>query len=52
MSETEIQIERLEQVFEMLGEDAGAKPCAAMDGIIEEGEEIMETYKASVLSTT
>lgn len=37
------QVERLEQVFELLGEKAVAKKCEAMDGLIKEGEEIMQS---------
>jgi len=48
LTETQTQMERLEQVFEMLGEKPKGKPCAAMDGILEEGEEIMTTYKGTV----
>lgn len=48
LSETEVQVERLEEVFALLGEEAEGKPCAAMDGIVEEGEEIMKTYKGTV----
>ena len=48
LAETEVQIERLEQVFEMLGKEPEAKPCAAMDGIVAEGEEIMKTFKGSI----
>lgn len=43
--ETEGQIERLEQVFEIIGKRAQGKTCPAIDGIIEEGEEILEEYK-------
>ncbi len=43
--ETEVQIERLQQVFELLGKRAQGKTCPAIDGIVEEGEEIMETMK-------
>lgn len=43
--ETEAQIERLEKVFDILGKRAQGKTCPAIDGIIEEGEEIMEEYK-------
>lgn len=39
---TEGQVERLEQVFESLGKPAKAKTCKAMQGLIEEGKEIME----------
>jgi ferritin-like metal-binding protein YciE len=43
--ETEMQVERLQQVFELIGKPARGKTCPAIDGIIEEGEEIMEEYK-------
>ena len=39
---TQGQVERLEQVFEILGEKATAKKCDAMEGLIKEGESIME----------
>ena len=42
--ETEGHVERLEQVFELLGKPARAKKCDAIEGIIEEGKEIMEEY--------
>ncbi len=45
--ETEGQIERLQQVFETIGKRASGKTCAALDGLAEEGEEIMEEYKDS-----
>lgn len=46
-AETEVQVERLQQVFEIMGKRAQAKTCPAIDGIIEEGEEVMESYKGS-----
>ncbi|WP_409566759.1 ferritin-like domain-containing protein [Rhizobium leguminosarum] len=46
--ETQSQIERLEQVFELLGKPARGKTCEAIQGIIAEGEEIMEEYKGTV----
>ncbi len=45
--ETEGQVERLQQVFELIGKRPRAKTCAAIDGIVEEGEEIMEEFKGS-----
>jgi len=39
---TKEQVSRLEQVFEIIGEKAQAKKCDAMDGLIKEGEGIME----------
>ncbi|RUM95252.1 ferritin-like domain-containing protein [Pseudaminobacter arsenicus] len=43
--ETEGQVERLQQVFEMLGKRAQGKTCDAIEGIIAEGEEIMDEFK-------
>jgi ferritin-like metal-binding protein YciE len=43
--ETEGQIERLEQIFEICGKPARGKTCEAIQGIIEEGKEIMEDYE-------
>jgi ferritin-like metal-binding protein YciE len=45
--ETEGQIERLEQVFELIEEKPAGKKCAAIEGIIEEGQEIIKEYKGS-----
>lgn len=45
--ETEGQLERLQQVFEIFGKRAVAKTCPAIDGLIEEGEEVLEDFKNS-----
>lgn len=45
--ETERQVERLEQVFEQLGKPARGKTCPAIDGILEEGSEVLEEYKGA-----
>jgi len=45
--ETEGQIDRLGQVFEMLGKPARGKTCDAIEGIIAEGEEIIEEFEDS-----
>jgi ferritin-like metal-binding protein YciE len=42
LMETEEQVERVEQVFELTGKKAVAKKCEAMEGLIKEAEEIME----------
>ncbi|GEP49555.1 hypothetical protein FNO01nite_02270 [Flavobacterium noncentrifugens] len=42
LSVTKEQVLRLEQVFQIVGEKAQAKKCDAMDGLIKEGEGIME----------
>jgi ferritin-like metal-binding protein YciE len=39
---TQDQVTRLEKVFEIIGEKAAAKKCDAMEGLIKEGEGIME----------
>lgn len=40
LRQTEGHVERLEQIFEQLGEKASGKKCAAMSGLIKEGEEV------------
>ncbi|WP_077966454.1 ferritin-like domain-containing protein [Ensifer adhaerens] len=45
--ETEVHVERLLQVFEIFGKRAQGKTCEAIQGIIAEGEEIMEEFKGS-----
>jgi ferritin-like metal-binding protein YciE len=47
LGETEVQIERLEQVFQLLGKPARGKTCPAIDGILEEGSEILQDYKGA-----
>jgi len=42
LEETEVQIQRLEQVFEALEEEARDKHCDGIAGIIEEGKAVME----------
>ena len=42
--ETEDHIARLEQIFELLGKPARGKKCDAIEGILDEGKEIMEEY--------
>jgi len=46
--ETQGQIERLEQVFEIIGKPARGKTCEAIQGIIAEAEEIIDEYKGTV----
>lgn len=42
--ETEGQIERLDQVFEIIGKSPQGKSCEAIIGIIGEGKEVMEDF--------
>lgn len=39
---TKLQIERLEKVFNLIGEKAEGKKCEAMAGLVKEGDEILE----------
>ena len=43
--QTEGQIERLQQVFELIGKAPRGKTCDAIEGILAESDEIMEEYK-------
>ena len=45
--ETEGQVERLEQVFELIDKRPRGKTCPAIDGILEEGDEIASEYKGT-----
>ena len=45
--ETAVQVERLEQIFELLDKKPQGKTCDAILGILKEGEEIAEEYKGS-----
>ena len=56
LRETEVQIQRLEKIFEKLGKKPTGKKCAAMEGLIEEGKEMMaedmeeDTMDAALIS--
>jgi len=45
--ETEEQVSRLEQVFELIQQKPQGKKCVAIEGILEEGEEIMKEYEGA-----
>lgn len=45
--ETRTQINRLEQIFEMLGRKAKSHPCLGMKGIVEEAQEIVSEESAN-----
>ena len=42
LTQTESHVKRLEQVFDMCGKKVQAKKCDAMEGIIKEGDSIVE----------
>ena len=46
-TETEGQIDPLEQVFQLIEEKPQGKKCAAIEGILEEGQEIIKEYNGS-----
>ncbi len=46
---TEGQVARCEKVFELLGKPARAKKCEAMDGLIKEAKEIMESTEIGMV---
>jgi ferritin-like metal-binding protein YciE len=43
--ETKGQVKRLDRVFKIIGKPARGKTCAAINGITEEGSEIMKDFK-------
>lgn len=47
IGETEEQVERLEQVFELIDAKPQGKKCPAILGMIEEGQEIIKEFKGS-----
>ena len=50
LAETEEQVSRVEQAFELLNESAKTKTCAGMMGIVEEGSELIkESDKGAAL---
>jgi ferritin-like metal-binding protein YciE len=46
-TETEEHVARLEKVFEEIDESPRGKTCAAIMGIIEEGQEVMKEFKGA-----
>ena len=46
LGETQGQIERLDQIFELMDKPAKGKKCPAIDGILEEGSDVLEEHEA------
>jgi ferritin-like metal-binding protein YciE len=44
LQETQAQVKRLEQVFQLVGEPPQAIPCKAIQGIIEEAQEVQKAF--------
>ena len=49
LTETENQVRRIEQVFEILGKNVSSKKCEAMEGLIKEADEIMRTCDEGIM---
>lgn len=50
LAETEVQVERLETIFKALDTSPKGKKCKAMEGLVEEGKEVMaEDAESSVM---
>lgn len=46
--EAQIHVERLRQAFDILGKAAGGKTCPAIEGILDEGDEVIDAFKGSL----
>jgi len=47
--ETQVQVERLQKVFEALGKRARGVTCEAINGLIEEGDEVIEEFPEGIV---
>lgn len=50
IAQTQEQVTRLEQVFELFGKKVQAKKCDGMEGLIKEGESIVEETEAGSMT--
>ena len=52
LEQTKEHVARLEEIFERLGESPKGKKCAGMEGLVEEGSEVMkEDFEGAVLDS-
>lgn len=52
LEQTKVHVERLEQVFEMLEETPTGKKCSGMEGLIQEGAEVMnDDFEGDVMDS-
>lgn len=49
LEQTKGHVQRLETIFEQLGESPKGKKCKGMEGLIEEGSEAIEEYEGELL---
>jgi ferritin-like metal-binding protein YciE len=47
LGETEAQVDRLDEVFELIEAKPQGKKCQAIIGMVEEGQEVIKEYKGS-----
>jgi ferritin-like metal-binding protein YciE len=45
--QTRVHVERLDKIFQQLGEKGSGHKCKGMEGLIEEGDEVLEEHDAS-----
>ncbi len=48
-SQTEMHVERLERIFDMMGLEPERKSCDAIKGLVKEGDEVMDEAEGNVL---
>lgn len=48
-TETETHVTRLEEIFGLIGKKAQAKKCAAMEGLLEEGNEVIDSTEKGTM---
>lgn len=48
LEQTKGHVERLETIFEKLGESPKGKKCKGMEGLVEEGSEAIEEYEGAI----
>jgi ferritin-like metal-binding protein YciE len=49
LEQTKGHVQRLEKIFQTLGESPKGKKCKGMEGLVEEGTEVMEEFEGSLM---
>jgi ferritin-like metal-binding protein YciE len=49
LEQTKGHVQRLEKIFQTLGESPKGKKCKGMEGLVEEGTEVMEEFAGSLM---
>lgn len=42
VEQTQQQVQRLDQIFQQLGQQPGGQPCVSMQGLIQEGQQLIQ----------